>query len=272
MKEGSEGRLRASALTAIVTIGALLALAAPAYANHHLVQIRQIHPSDNSIFGGEWVELQMPAAGENLVTPNKTTIRTFNSTASQQSLYVIGAGTGPHPGAPNGQNQRTILISSLFTPAGVAADFVAPPDELQMTGQDGAVCYTENNPPTFTPIDCVAYGDFLGMATIPSAGPPAVETAFEETLERGIGRGCATALDAADDANNSSTDFALSTRAPRNNTMAPTETLCPAQAAPPGTNPGANQKKCKKKKKKKKKKGKSAAAAKCKKKKKKKKK
>jgi hypothetical protein len=192
-----------------------LAAAGPAQADHHLVKIRQIHPS-LGMFGGEWVELQMPVAGENLV--GGRVIRTFGSGGAENSLYVI-------PGnATNAQSQRTILISSLFTPANVSADFVAPVDELQMTGQDGAVCYTENDPPTYTPIDCVSYGAFTG--SLP-AGTPAVATPFEQTLERKIGANCATALDVADDTNNSAADFALSTNPPRNNGTTPTEKVCP---------------------------------------------
>jgi hypothetical protein len=246
-------------VAAVLSAVGAAVIAAGAHGSYHLNQIRQIHPS-NGMNGGEWVELQMPATGENLVAGK--VIRTFNPGGVENSLYVIGAGQGPHPGAPNGQNQRTILISSLFIPfSGVAADFVAPVDDLQMTGQDGAVCYTENNPPTYTPIDCVSYGNFTG--TISSAGIPAVQTAFESTLERSITNGCATALDAADDTNNSSADFALSTNPPRNNATAPTETLCPSQATPPVTQQQQQQekKKCKKKTKK----NGSAAKTKCKK-------
>src|SRR4051812_37299727 len=115
-------RTRACLATAA---SALLALcvAAPAQADHHLVKIRQIHPS-LGMFGGEWVELQMPVGGENLV--GGKVIRTFDPGGGQFSLYVI-------PGnAANGQSQRTILISNLFTPAGVSADFVAPAGALEM--------------------------------------------------------------------------------------------------------------------------------------------
>lgn len=253
-----------TAIGLIATLCLLGALAVPAQGAHHLTKIRQIHPDNTSVNGGDWVELQLPAAGENLVA-GTTTIRTFFGDGSPMSQYVIGNGVGPHPGAPNGQNQRTILVSSLFEPfSGVDADFIAPPANLEIVGQDGAVCYTENNSPTFTPIDCVAYGAFTGTALIPSAGAAAVATPFESTLERDITRGCATALDAADDTDNSSADFALSTRAPRNNTMAPTETLCPTQGAPTPvptpTTPTTPAKKCKKKKKKGK--GKAGAAAK----------
>jgi len=234
-------RLKRIVFAGVVGASTIGLLASSASASYHLDRIRQIHPSLGPL-GGEWVELQMPADGENLVAGK--VIRTFDPSGAQNSLYVIGAGPGPHPGSPNGQNQRTILISSLFTPAGVAADYVAPVADLQMTGQDGAVCYTENNPPTYTPLDCVSYGNFTGTG-LPT-GTPAVATPFESTLERSITRGCATALDGADDTNNSAADFALSTTAPRNNTMTPTETVCPTGTAPGA--PTASAKKCKKKK------------------------
>lgn len=201
------------------TVSALLVMGGSAAADDHLIKIRQIHPSAG-LNGGEWVELQMYAGGQNLVQGN--VIRAFDPDGAENSIYTI-------PGnAPSGQNQRTILISSLFSPMGVEADFVAPVNDLQMTGMDGAVCYSFGAP-TYTPIDCVAYGDFTG--TLP-AGTPAVETPFESTLERKITSNCPTALDGADDTDNSSADFALSTRPPRNNATAPSETLC-AQPPPP---------------------------------------
>jgi Ca2+-binding RTX toxin-like protein len=79
----------------------------------------------------------------------------------------------------------------------------------------------------------VSYGNFTG--TLP-AGTPAVATPFESTLERRITPNCSTALDGADDTDNSATDFALSTRPPRNNSTAPTEKLCDGVAPPPGSN------------------------------------
>ena len=213
-------RLIRIALVTGFALAATLGLASSARADHHLVQIRQIHPS-TGVLGGDWVELQMYADGENQVAGKL--IRAFGPSGELFSQYVITP-RGDTPNAPNGQNQRTILISSLFTPANVTADYVAPVADLQLTGQDGAVCYTENDPPTYTPIDCVAYGNFTG--TLP-AGTPAVATPFESTLERGIARGCPTALDPLDDSNNSAADFALSANPPRNNATPPTETVCP---------------------------------------------
>ena len=46
---------------------------------------------------------------------------------------------------------------------------------------------------------------------------------MESTLERTITRGCATALDIADDTNNSAADFRAAAQPPRNNAATPTE-------------------------------------------------
>jgi hypothetical protein len=217
---------------------ACLVFAATATAD---LKIRQIHPDTNPL-GGDWVELQVTGGGDNTV--NGKVIRTFDPGGSQ--FNTMGSYVIPNIPTPNTQDQRLILISSLFTPMGVSSDFTPMPLELDMTGQDGAVCLTQNNPPTYTPIDCVSYGNFTG--SIASAGTPAVQTPFGSTLERKITTACATALDAADDTNNSSADFALSTDPPRNNAATPTERTC---TSGPGTGTGAGttttSKKCKKK-------------------------
>jgi hypothetical protein len=229
--------IRRLAVVFSLALVAAVGMSSTADATYHLNLIRQIHPSTNNPFGGDWIELQMYADGENQVVGK--VIRTFFSTGTLDSQYVIGSGPGPHPGAPNGQNQRTILISSLFTPVpGVDADFVAPPANLDMTGQDGAVCYTENDPPTYTPIDCVAYGAFTAGGF--PVGTPAVATPFESTLERSIAKGCPTALDPADDTNDSAADFALSTNPPRNNATTPTEQVCPPGTTTPIPQGGAS--------------------------------
>ncbi|HSD25050.1 MAG TPA: hypothetical protein VLB79_12070 [Solirubrobacterales bacterium] len=235
--------IRRLVLIASLATVTILAFSAPASATYHFNLIRQIHPS-NGINGGEWVELQAFADGQNLISGNAW-IRTFNSTDQLQSQYLI---TGSNP--LNGRSQRTILISSLVSPAGVDADFVAPVAQLQMTGQDGAVCFTHNDPPAYTPIDCVAYGNYMG--SLPGVGTPAAATPFESTLERSITKGCGTALDTADDTDNSTADFALSTSPPRNNSATPTEMPC--ATTPPGNpaspvNPAGNvrKRKCKKK-------------------------
>jgi Ca2+-binding RTX toxin-like protein len=192
--------------------------------------IRQIHPDNQGMFdAGDWVELQMYADGQNLVAGafiksyfgDGTLRATFQFPSNANTLLV-------------GQNQRTILVSNTSSVGGTTPDFNAPLSgngQLQLVGQDGAVCY-ESPPPMNVVIDCVAYGAFT--ATGFPTGSPAVATQFGQTLERGIGRGCPTALDPLDDSNDSAADFALSTRPPRNNATPPTDTVCP-----PGT-PGSS--------------------------------
>jgi hypothetical protein len=240
-----EGRRveRLSRLAVVLAPLACLVFAPTAGAD---LKIRQIHPS-LGMLGGDWVELQVSGGGDNTV--NGKAIRTFGPSGEQNNTTYVIPGTP----TPNTADQRLVLVSSLFTPMGVSSDFTPTPAELDMTGQDGAVCLTQNNGPAYTPIDCVSYGSFTG--SIPSAGMPAVQTPFETTLERKISAGCATLLDSADDTNNSSADFAASTNPPRNNATTPTETPC---GTPPtgggsgttGTTGSTPTKQCKKKKKK----------------------
>jgi hypothetical protein len=69
------------------------------------------------------------------------------------------------------------------------------------------------------------------------------------TLVRSISRGCATALDVADDTDNSAADFTVGTGNPRGNSVTPTETVCPPGNPNSPTNPAGKtrKRKCKKK-------------------------
>ena len=110
---------------------------------------------------------------------------------------------------------------------------------------NGGFCFLENALDT-SPIDCVAWGAQMG--TQPWGTPlalPAGAIPDNSSIVRTQARGCATALDLADDTNNSSADFAQGASTPRGNAVAPTETLCQTPAK-------KKKKKCKKKKKKKK--------------------
>ncbi|HET9120171.1 MAG TPA: hypothetical protein VFN72_06525, partial [Solirubrobacterales bacterium] len=116
----------------------------------------------------------------------------------------------------------------------------------------GTVCYTDSS--ITTALDCVSFDHPNDMNTFmaPTFNPPQFGAPFilpgpdldGQSLIRTISRGCATALDTADDTN-AAADFTLGAGTPRNNSMAPTEKACPP--APPGK---ATSKKCKKKKKK----------------------
>jgi len=118
----------------------------------------------------------------------------------------------------NGGDQRTILLGSndAGTGFGVTPDFTYGGPNLDSAG--GAVCYAA--------IDCLAWGSFAG--TLPStAGPPAPAVPDGQSLKRTIARGCASALDGADDTNSSSADLALTNPpTPRRNATEPSEVLC----------------------------------------------
>jgi hypothetical protein len=125
----------------------------------------------------------------------------------------------------------------------------------------GAVCFNEANLGVGG-IDCVSWGNFTGVTSSLSGNPavPGTGIGADQSLIRGITRGCATALDAADDSDNSAGDFAIAPAIGRPNAGTPTEKLC---------TPVKKKKKKKCKKKAKKKSASSAAKKKCKKKKKK---
>jgi hypothetical protein len=209
-------------LLLLATLAMLITLAVAPRANgdHHFMKIRQVHPGNDPMFStGDWVELQMFADGQNVVAGSH--IRTYDPGGVLMTDFQFPSNVA------NSQNQRTILVGNGSTVGGVTPDFNAPivgtppNNDLDLTGQDGAVCFDST---VFGRIDCVSYGAFTGVGF--PTGTSATPTQFGETLERTIAPNCATLLEDADDTNNSSTDFAASTRAPRNNTAVPTETAC----------------------------------------------
>jgi Ca2+-binding RTX toxin-like protein len=188
-----------------------------------------------------YIELQMYASGENLVSGHNITI--WNSSGviagTVQPIDTIPL-TGPNP--PNGQNQRTILIGDTGVPG---ADFTVPQLSTYLqTGSPGnilpagAVCYEG------IPVDCVSWG---GAAMGGSGNLPDKSTPFGQPLpttfaiKRKITAGCATALEASDDTNNNATDFVPQTpRDPTPNSATPSDKPCGGGSGgtkpPPGSN------------------------------------
>ena len=131
------------------------------------------------------------------------------------------------PNVPNGQNQRTVLIGNTGV---IGADFTNAGVALQ---QDGGVCLDTHNGYDGTGgFDCVAWGNFTG-STHPLSSPAlptilgGVGLSVNQTLQRTISRGCATALDAADDTDSSVNDFSLiGMPNPRGNSLVASEKLC----------------------------------------------
>jgi hypothetical protein len=225
-----------SGMLAVLTVGlATLAFAGSASASFHLMKIRAIFkgPVDAS-----FVELQMTAGGQNFTSGH--TISFYDDTGALVHSSPVFTNVA------QGDSQRTILIGDIS--ADGSPDFEDPQMyETFNADTSGAVCW-EN-------IDCVAYGagwEPAALALLPSpAGTPVSGLSTTQVIARNIDRGCTTALDDADDSNDSAADFGFVVGFPlRNNSVAPTETLCtpPPTVNPPAT-PAPKKKKCKKKKK-----------------------
>ena len=203
-----------------------LVLAPSAQANFHVMQIREVAPDPGSASSSPYIELQMWAGGQNVVGGH--TLSYYDSTAADWVDFTFP------DDADNGGNQRTILIGasnsvgasgSEVTPDFVWTQLNGIADELG----SGAVC--------FQTIDCVSWGGFNAVALPSPAGTDAPAIAQTESLTRSITRGCATALDGADDTNDSAADFAIGAPTPRNNSTTPTETLCTGPGPGPGPGP-----------------------------------
>ncbi len=237
-------RSRIVALTAGVALIVSGLMAAGAGANYHLVKIREVHKG--ATMAGDYVMLQMYAAGQNIFATHN--VRFLDGTGSVVADYDL-------TNVPNGESQRTYLLGNSVSGADQNEAGV-------YIGADGAVCYNELNGGGLASngIDCVSWGNFTPTGEpLSSPAQPNALTGLggNQSLVRTITRGCATALDSADDTDNSAADFSVGAAIGRSNAGVPTEKLCTTTQ---------KQNKCKKKKKKKGK-GKAAAAKKKKKKK-----
>ncbi|MGN6588274.1 MAG: hypothetical protein ACTHKT_12535 [Solirubrobacterales bacterium] len=216
---------RGIALSLLAGLVVALTAAPSAQATFHLIKVREVYPgsADDS-----YVELQMFAEGENHLTGHSMTV--YNSSGA-----LVHTSTFP-AGVANGQNQATILIGD----SGVQAKFGVTPDlvdsELAIPAAGGAACWNAGG----IPADCVAWGNFNGGAALQAAtgttvGSPASPTGITsgKAIRRTIEPHCPTLLEGDDDSDDSATDFAEVTPAPRNNASPITEKTC--DTTPPNT-------------------------------------
>jgi hypothetical protein len=210
-------RLIASAAAAIA-VG--LVAAPAAQATFHLMKVREVHPAGDA----SYVELQMFAPGQYLVAGHHLVAYKPDGSEAEHGDFAL-----PSNVSAASPNNATILIAD----SGYAAAFPSgpTPDEtdtnLNLSPAGGAVCWTDGSPP-----DCVAWGDFTG--TLPSHVPALVVgnpaspggVTAGKALRRTIAPGCSTLLEEADDTDDSATDFAEVSPAPRDNATPPTETPC----------------------------------------------
>ncbi len=195
-------------------LGALaFALAPAASASFHLDKIREVYPGTMAAPSAQYVELQMPVAGENFLS--------FGQMAYYDATgHRIGSSS---PTDVASRSQGTILFATTTPILGVARDFgigFQPGKRLSPGG--GAVCWAG--------VDCVSWGAFNNTSGTPlpsPAGPPAPAIADGKALVRRISRQCSTLLEVGDDTNSSAADFTLAAPHPRNTKTTPTERPCP---------------------------------------------
>lgn len=220
--------LRRLACSLALAAAALALAASPAAATFHLMEIREIYPGSAASPGAEYVELQMYAAGQNLVGGHF--LRAFGPTGN-----VVATDTFPADVA-NGADQSTLVLATPEAESqfGISGDApMSPSGQLDPSG--GAVCWEA--------IDCVSWGDFSGSLPSP-AGSPAAPSGIPDgmALRRTIAPGCATLLEPTDDRDNSAADFSPVFPASRPNSVPATEHPCePASAggqAPKGGGSG----------------------------------
>ena len=162
--------------------------------------------------GPAFIELQMFTAGQTSLAGH--TLSFWQPGPSGPVQVQAQVYTFP-PAVLDGTNQRRILVSAAAWD-GVPPDF---PASFDFTGYSaGAICLDD--------IDCVAWGAFTGSESLPSpVGTPAA-TYGDAAIERHINANCATALDAADDSNNSVVDFFATDRTRHNNSSTISEQVC----------------------------------------------
>ena len=216
-------RARRAALLVALALCLSLLPAAPALATFHLMQVREVYPGSAVNPDAEYVELQMWAAGQNLVGGH--ILRSYEANGTP-------LGTSTFPGnLLNSANQSTMVLATPQAEAefGIVADApLSPAGQFSPAG--GAVCWEA--------IDCVSWGSFAGSLPSP-AGSPAAPGGIPGgmALRRSLGRGCATALDPADDSDQSGADFEAVFPSPRPNSVPPSEKTC-AGGVGGGAGPG----------------------------------
>jgi hypothetical protein len=237
----------------VALVLALLGLggvASSAGATFHLIKVREVFPGTTAQPESDYVELQSYSAFQNQIQFGQLGV--YNAGGTQVSTFPSSTPFG-NPVANNGNNATALIADSAFGTVfpGVTPDRMDGTLDLSPSG--GAVCWPINS----SPIDCVSWGNFTGDASLPSsAGPPLQGSgtsgaiADGKAIIRSISANCPTALDDADDTNNSATDFSETTPNPRPNSAPIVESVCAPGNPTSPVNPAGNvrKRKCKKRK------------------------
>jgi hypothetical protein len=214
----------------------LVLTSSSASASFHETKIRELSGVTTTGANDSYIEVQMYQPGQNMLSGGAG-LFTCNATCTVTHSF------GSFPDVAHGENQSTVLFgdTGLTSPApDVTVDL-----NLDAIAAGGAACYTVLPSLAGPYRDCVSWGTFTGQAVLtadfgasgaagtPHAGPlPGGTTAGSSALIRDISPNCPTLLEAADDHDDSATDFGLASRDPRPNSVTPTETSCAPPSAP----------------------------------------
>jgi hypothetical protein len=195
---------------------ALLLAATPAQASFHLNKIREV--SAGTMANGHndaYVELQAYAAGQNFLATHTLTI--YDAMPANEVTTCTFSSM-----VPNGANQMTALVGGSQSPVTPDTTNCNVTGMAGIDATSGAACWATDQ---IAPVDCVSWGSFSGTLGSPTGTPaPAIPDGM--ALRRSITPNCPTLLEAADDTNNSATDFSVVAPNPRNNASPITETAC----------------------------------------------
>jgi MYXO-CTERM domain-containing protein len=191
----------------------VMLVSAKASASFHLIKVVEVFVGSSTAPDAHYVQLQMYAAGQNFVGGHVLRVYDASGVEISGSSFTFPAMVA------NGSDQANILIGTAAVTAafGVAPDFTLPA-KLSTTG--GAVCFDATS---LGLIDCFSWGTFMGGAADTSVAP--FQFVANKAARRIITGGASmTKLEAADDGNNNSTDFASVDPAPKNNNNGTTAT------------------------------------------------
>ena len=193
-------------------LAATLAAATPWSLSFHLVKVKEVYPGSDAAPNAQYVMLQLPAAGENLVAGKQ--VRIHDAAGAVIDTFTFAAHV------PVGTDQATILVA---TPEALAFFSPGPPlaADLVMTASlprlGGKVCFFD--PVGLGDVDCVAWGGYSGGATgVGAAENAPVGLVRGSAIRRRLDIcGAAGNLDLCDDTDDSANDFVPDVPAPRNN-------------------------------------------------------
>jgi hypothetical protein len=224
-------------LAAVASFALIAAVAVASSASaQELNKIRQIKGEGGASQDTSYIELQMYAPGQNLVSGHHITLWDQDALILGNPVPVMDFTlAGPNP--PFGDNQRTVLIGdTAVTGRDFTLDFSSFLSQL-LTGGPGNPPLWQAGAACFDTVDCVSWGAFTGANNLPDKTAPnggVLPSTF--SLQRTIAPGCPTLLEATDDTNNAQTDFLPGPFEGRPNSVTPPETPCAGAQGPGGVN------------------------------------